>query len=300
MLLNFDTGSSDFWVYSSLMPSSERGSHAIYNPTSSGGKLKSGYTWDIGYGDGSGAAGKLYADKVVVGAVTVTTMAVGAATSVGSWDSVADGIVGLSFSNINTVKPQPQLTFFDTARRKLKQPIFTADLKKGTAGRYDFGYIDSSKYTGAITYVPVNNGTGFWEFLCTGYHIGSGGAVTYHNTVIVDTGTSLMVLEQGIVDAYWKKVSGATYSSSQGGWIFPCSTTPPKFGLSIGGKVFYVPGSYMNYGAISNTMCFGGMQRNTGLSFGILGDVFMKSQFFIFYGGSQYSMPKLGIANKPL
>jgi aspergillopepsin I len=31
-----------------------------------------GYTWQISYGDGSGASGIVFADKVVVGPVTVS------------------------------------------------------------------------------------------------------------------------------------------------------------------------------------------------------------------------------------
>lgn len=79
--LDFDTGSADLWVFSTLMPSSEQSGHVVYNPSTSGRKLQ-GSTWNISYGDGSGASGTVYADKVVVGSVTATSQAVEAATSV--------------------------------------------------------------------------------------------------------------------------------------------------------------------------------------------------------------------------
>lgn len=48
MLLNFDTGSSDLWVFSTLQPAAQRGSHKLYTPagTSSG-------TFSVSYGEGS-------------------------------------------------------------------------------------------------------------------------------------------------------------------------------------------------------------------------------------------------------
>ena len=65
-----------------------------------------------------------------------------AATSVSSQfvkDTDNDGLVGLAFSSINTVKPKKATTFFDTVKGNLKQQLFAANLKKGAAGSYDFG-----------------------------------------------------------------------------------------------------------------------------------------------------------------
>lgn len=115
--------------------------HAVYNPSTSG-KKESGETWSITYGDGSGAAGTVYADKVVVGGVTATSQAVEAATSVSSTftqDTQSDGLLGLAFSSINTVTPNQATTFFDTVKSTLAKALFTADLKKGAPGSYTFG-----------------------------------------------------------------------------------------------------------------------------------------------------------------
>ncbi|KAG9542925.1 aspartyl protease, partial [Aureobasidium melanogenum] len=237
------------------------------------------------YGDGSTASGNVYADKVVVGSVTATSQAVEAATSVSSSflaDVNNDGLVGLSFSNINTVSPNQQKTFFDTVKSSLALPLWTANLKKGAPGSYDFGYIDSSKYSGKITYVSVNSASGFWQFTADGYQVGSSSTVSSSFTAIADTGTSLMYLPSSSVTAYWAQVTGSGYDSNQGGYTFPCSSSLPDFNVVVGGNKFTVPGSYMNYAQISYTTCFGGLQQNTGLSFSILGDIFLKSQFMVF------------------
>lgn len=244
MNLDFDTGSADLWVYSTLQSSSEQSGHTVYNPKDGTSTLKSGYTWDIEYGDGSSASGDVYADKVVVGGVTATSQAVEAATSVSSEfldDTASDGLLGLAFSTINTVEPTAQTTFFDTVSSTLAKKLFTADLKKGAAGAYDFGYIDSTKYTGSITYVNVDSSQGFWQFTAGAYAIGSGATSTSTvGTAIADTGTTLLYLPSALVTAYYKQVSGATNSATYGGYIVPCSATLPSLTLVIGGTKFVV------------------------------------------------------------
>jgi aspergillopepsin I len=132
-----------------------------------------GSTWKISYGDGSGASGDVYTDTVNVGGVTVTTQAVEAAQSISAQfqqDTDNDGLLGLAFSSINTVTPKSQTTFFDTAINEgvLSENLFAVDLKKGAPGSYDFGFIDSSKYTGDITYTDVDSSQGFWGFTSSG------------------------------------------------------------------------------------------------------------------------------------
>lgn len=126
---------------------------------STSAKLISGETWSISYGDGSGAGGNVYSDKVVIGGVTATSQAVEAATSVSSAftsDTDNDGLVGLGFEDLNTCQEGGDYstcnTFMNTVGSSLKTDLFTADLKYHAAGSYDFGFINASKYVGAITY----------------------------------------------------------------------------------------------------------------------------------------------------
>ena len=129
------------WVFSTETPSSESSGHTLYNP---GSAQKLDDTWSITYGDGSGAAGGVYADQVVVGAVTAASQAVEAATSVTSGSFAgSDGLLGLASSSINTVTPDKQTTFFDTVKATLAAPVFTTTLKHQAPGSYDFGYIVS-------------------------------------------------------------------------------------------------------------------------------------------------------------
>ncbi|KAF2845954.1 aspartic protease PEP1 [Plenodomus tracheiphilus IPT5] len=295
--LDFDTGSADLWVFSSLQASSQLSGHQYYQADAS--KIKSGYTWSINYGDGSGASGKVYADTVVVGGVTATSQAVEAATSVSaefSQDTDTDGILGLAFSSINTVSPKPQNTFFDTVKSQLAAPLFAVNLKYHAAGTYDFGHIDTSKYTGAITWVNADNSQGFWGISATAYGVGS---TTTKRAIsgILDTGTTLIYVNAAIVKAYYAKVSGAKLDSTQGGYVFPCSATLPNFSITVGGVAQVVPGKYVNYAPVdsSGTTCYGGIQTDDDLGISIFGDIFLKSKYVI-HEAVAGSTPRIGLA----
>lgn len=131
--LDFDTGSSDLWVFSSHMPASQIRGQQIYAPdNSTTAKLLEGHTWSISYGDGSGSRGRVYTDHFTVGGLTVENQAVQCAeqvsTSFTTEDNI-DGLVGLGFSTLNTVNPNSQSTFFDNIKKDLDSPVFAVDLK---------------------------------------------------------------------------------------------------------------------------------------------------------------------------
>lgn len=299
--LDFDTGSSDLWVFSSSTPSSQVNGQTVYNPSkSSTSKLLSGASWSITYGDGSSSSGKVYTDKVTVGGLSVASQAVEIATTVSSSftsESETDGLLGLAFSSLNTVSPTQQKTFFDNAKSSLDSPLFTADLKYHTAGTYNFGFIDDSAHTGSITYTAVSTSQGFWEWKSTGYAVGSNTFVSTTIDGIADTGTTLLYLPASIVSAYYKQISGSQNSNSAGGYIFPCSATPPSFTFGVGSARITIPGKVINYGQVStgSSSCFGGIQSSAGIGINIFGDVALKAALVVFDGSST---PRLGFAPK--
>lgn len=282
------------WVFSSLLSATDTTGHEIYDPSRSTTAVrKEGYTWNIIYGDGSGASGDVYTDTVNVGGTSVAGQAVEVASRVSAQfqrDVDSDGLLGLSFSSSNTgewrtnllyslssssssiflfvyggeqdvngsqltlVRPKKQLTFFDNAKSSLSNPLFTVDLKKNAPGSYNFGFIDDSKYTGTITYVPVDSSRGFWEFTSEGYSVGSSRSFkSVSIDAIADTGTTLLYLPDAVVQDYYGAVSSASYSSSQGGYIFPCDASLPSISLGIGTYRAVIPGPFMNYAPIDET-----------------------------------------------
>ncbi|ROW08629.1 hypothetical protein VPNG_06247 [Cytospora leucostoma] len=296
--LDFDTGSSDLWVFSSLTASADVDGQSTYNPSDSSTASKlSGYSWEIEYGDGSSSSGIVYTDVVEIAGVTVTSQAVEAAETVSSSfteESAVDGLVGLGFNSLNSVSPVAQSTFWYNALDSLDSPVFSANLKHNEAGTFDFGFINESAYTGDLTYVDVDTDPGYWTFTSSGYQVGSGDFVSSSIDGIADTGTTLLYLPDSINSAYYADVSGSSYSETEGGWIFSCSADLPDFTFGVGSATITIPSDYLNYGTVEGDTCFGGLQPSDDLGLNIFGDVALKAAYVVFNGET----PSLGWAQK--
>ncbi|KAI0537260.1 secreted aspartic proteinase precursor [Xylaria digitata] len=302
--VDFDSGSSDLWVFSSQTPAESVKGQALYDPKKSKTSEEvKGASWQITYGDKSSSNGVVYRDTVSVGNVTVKSQAVEAATTVSSQftrDANNDGLLGLAFSTLNTVQPKQELTWFDNAAKELDRPVWTADLKYHKAGTYDFGMIDKSKYGGKINYVDVNSTDGFWMFDMSGYGVGNSTFKSAQFNGIADTGTTLALLPAQVVKDYYKAVAGARMDYFQGGYVFPCNAKLPNFILGVGQSKVNIPGNYVNYAPIDSTgkTCFGGIQPDDGIGFSIVGDVALKAAFVVF--DATHGKPRLGWATKKL
>ncbi|KAH8880895.1 acid protease [Thozetella sp. PMI_491] len=302
VVLDFDSGSADLWVFSSLQPSTQSKGHNTYKSSSSNSsRLKTGNSWAITYGDGSSAKGNVYLDTVTLGGVSVTNQAVEAATDVSGefiTDTNIDGILGLAFSSLNTIVPAAQKTWFENVKSSLDSPLWTADLKRGAAGTYGFGKINTTAYTGKIYYVNVDSSNGFWGFTIDKYKLGTGSYVSSAFSGIADTGTSLNLFPATVVKAYYTLVSGSTYSNDYVAWLFPCKNTLPDFTFTVGGGDITIPGRYLNYAPINSTYCYGSIQPDDSVGITIFGDVALKSAYVVFE--SNGNTPRLGWAKKTL
>lgn len=196
--MDFDTGSSDLWVFSSETATTDVNGQKTYDiKSSTSAKQMTGATWSISYGDGSTSSGNVYTDVVTIGNISVAAQAVESATTVSdsfTSDSSSSGLVGLAMSTLNTVTPTAQKTFFDNAKSQLGSALFTADLKHSAPGTYTFGAIDDSQHTGEIFYANLDNTTaslsGYWTFQSTGYTIGNGTTTTSSAATATTTAAS--------------------------------------------------------------------------------------------------------------
>jgi hypothetical protein len=291
------------WVFSTQTNRTQVAGQTLYSPPNCSYNgcptLLEGEKWGITYGDGSTSSGDVYADTVTIGGLTTRYQAVESALEVSSsFSSVtsSSGLLGMAFSTLNSCYPKKQSTWFDNIKTDLAAELFTADLRKGAAGTYNFGYIDPFLYTGNITYADLITTNSLWEFNATGYQIGSEPLVTKPIDAIADTGTTLLLLPDDIVADYWSMVSGAAYDDATQAYLFPCVSLLPNFTFALGAYRGTIPGSYMNYSQVNSRWCYGGIQNQGDIPFSVFGDILLKAQFVVF----DMSGMRVGFANKNL
>ncbi|EEA25071.1 hypothetical protein TMatcc_006713 [Talaromyces marneffei ATCC 18224] len=292
-----DTGSANLWAYTPQTPSV--GSHATYNPQT--GRLMPGYDWFSTTGDQTTLRGRVFQDLVKIGHLSYPNQAIQVVDIITPRSAMynpnqpQDGIFGLAFSSMNCVRPTKQKTFFANIKRFLNAPLFAFCLKHRTPSTIDFGWIDSRKYKGQIVWTDVNKRYRFWNISIDGFSIGRDPSSSIPFSAIVDTGSSINLLPEYIVNQYYKRIPDSYKSTQHGGYIFPCTQTSiiPDFSLKIGQYIAVTPGQLLKFSS-NGTHCFGGIQSSPFSSLNILGEVFLKNQYVIFFDDDRNA--RIGIA----
>ncbi|KPM42973.1 Endothiapepsin [Neonectria ditissima] len=255
--MDFDTGSSDLWVYSAQAAAAGGQTQYVASDSSTSKQLD-GASFEIQYGDGSAAAGHVVQDKVSIGGLAVSAQAVEVADEVTASfaeQQDLDGLVGLAFSSINTVQPQQQNTFFASANAEQGVGLFTADLQQDAPGTYNFGFINESAFTGEIAYTDVDSTGGLWNFTSSGFSVGDSNSSLSQTPItgIADTGTTLLLLPGEVNQAYYSQVQGAQLDEAAGGFTFPCDAQLPDFSFGVGKAAVTIPGAFMNFAPLQTT-----------------------------------------------
>ncbi|KAG0200913.1 hypothetical protein BGX28_006160 [Mortierella sp. GBA30] len=302
--LDFDTGSSDIWFPSSTCNTAACKSHNRFNSAKSSTYKQDGRKWTISYGDKSSASGILGSDIVNVGGVSVL-QTIGLATSESSQfaKSQEDGLFGLGFNTIESVRGVK--TFLDNAiaAGAITQPVVSVFLPSvrrngGVGGEYLFGGIDSTKYTGDLTYINVSR-KAYWQIPMDDITY-NGKSLGQANEGIVDTGTTLVIISTAAAEAVHNQIEGAVFTpataTESAYWSVPCSlqSSTSNVGFTLGGKTFNVPIADVAYEDLGDGSgnCYSGIQGGQD-DLWILGDVFIKNNYCVF---DQGATPRIGIA----
>ncbi|PKY04630.1 putative extracellular aspartic endopeptidase [Aspergillus campestris IBT 28561] len=299
IMMSFDTGSADLhirsWVMNPNVAGIDLAGREVFNVSNSTTFQKmNDATFRISYGDRSYAWGYVGTDTVNIGGAVVSGQAIGIPTTVSNFfleDTHYNGLAGFAFSTVSTMRPRQQKNFLENLAKDLDEPVLTASLKPKAVGEYEFGFVDPDKYRGELVNITVDPSSGFWQIPSLHYKIGDGTLIKRDNATpaIADTGTTLMLLDDEVVKAYYAQVPNAALLVSVGGYTYPCSQTLPDLSVGFGDShLAYLPGAFLGYSQVGTNrttgepVCFGGVQSNRGSKMQVLGDVFLKAFYVVF------------------
>ncbi|KIP07924.1 hypothetical protein PHLGIDRAFT_510777 [Phlebiopsis gigantea 11061_1 CR5-6] len=297
--VDFDTGSSDFFLPGPDCTENCEG-HKVFNTAASSTAVDQKETFSIEFADGSTVAGEIFHDTVSLGGLVATGQAVVAATQYSTGFAIAnsppDGLLGMAFESIADTGSPPVFQTLVT-EGKTTQSVFGFTLLD-TGGELFLGGADSTAFTGAMTFAPliVTDPPAFWEISVQSASVGATKVVTRAQDAIVDTGTTLLIVDPTSATAIHAKIPGAASASrtiGQGFFTIPCNEIPTDVSFTIAGKAFTLSADTLNFGQLEagSTLCVSGiMGANEG--FWILGDVFIRN----FYTEFDFANERVGFA----
>ncbi|XP_051282111.1 pepsin A-like [Dicentrarchus labrax] len=283
----FDTGSSNLWVPSVYCSSQACENHRRFNPQQSSSFKWGSQPLSIQYGTGS-MTGYLASDTVEVGGISVANQVFGISHTEAPFMAhmVADGILGLAFQSIASDNVVP---VFDNMIKQglVSQSLFSVYLSSNSeqGSEVVFGGVDSSHYTGQITWIPLTSAT-YWQIQMDSVTInGQTVACSGGCQAIIDTGTSLIVGPTSDINNMNSWVGAST--DQYGEAMVNCQNiqSMPDVTFTLNGHAFTVPASaYVSQSSYGCSTGFGG----SGQQLWILGDVFIRQYYAIFNAPSQY------------
>ncbi|KEP51369.1 aspartic protease [Rhizoctonia solani 123E] len=284
-VVDFDTGSSDLWVPSSTCVAQGCSSKSTFDSSKSSSSKQQGGEFRITYGDGSGVSGPVYADTVTIAGLSAEGQLFSPINQTsGMEDYGTDGLIGLAFKSISQLKAP---NFIDTlfSQGKISKSIFSMRLASDAGSEIYIGGSNPSKYTGEITYVPVESQS-YWVVNGSASANGQEG---FNGKMIIDSGTTSILGPYNSVWNWWSKVPGSGSClprdcGAPGYFTFPCANTP-SVSLKFNDREFPVAARDFTLGVLSrnSSICVGAVGiLDTPENAWVVGDAFMKNVYTVF------------------
>ncbi|KAK8065394.1 acid protease [Apiospora hydei] len=301
-----DTGSFELWVNpdcdKSNVPAFCRG-FGQYDPTKSSTSQNLEQGFSIQYGSGS-SSGTYYTDDIYISGTRIADQQFGVANTS---DLVWFGIMGLGrgkgngFLNYNTILDSVVAQGYANSRLFIMD-LGSQGLPAGpvVSGEIVFGGVDRNKYAGNLVKVAIDGADAHYTVLLTGLTHRPPTAQTNSPVldnlapfpIIVDSGSTLSLLPQALVEALAAQFPGAT-SDGRGGYRVACSyqqqpgTVSFSFAASFSAPspgadvTINLPYSEFVCNA-GNDKCYLGAWYDNRVRVHILGDTFLRGAYVVF------------------
>ena len=302
----FDTGSSDVWVPGPSCQVDCEG-HNIFKGLYYG----YGVPFGIRYGDGSRFFGEMVYTNVSLGegdgAVSLNNFNVDLISSVSDPNFIGaafDGIVGMGFPSISTVKAKLLVPSLFEANQTVANLFTIYFAPNGDGGILTIGEVTPSMFSGSLVYMPLV-AQDYWTIKLKSVLIGNSGVLN-GGSAIIDSGTSLILGPSSTINRILSAIrsvtrASVTYNNNLGIYTIPCASvaTIPDLVIKLAGKdqiehTFTLPGASLILDSVSDGInCpIGLASMNSGYPNWILGDVFLRQFFSVF----DYTNARVGLA----
>ena len=295
----YDTGSSNLWVPSGTCAFCLK---KKYYSAQSSTYTANGTAFEIQYGSGA-LSGFLSNDDVSIGGITVNQQTFAEATSFPSIQmelGAFDGICGMAYQSISVDGVTPPFVNM-VLDNLVDQPVFGVALSDdpSKAGEMLLGGIDTSKFSGSLSYYPLISES-YWEIALNGITLG-GTSVSQARKGVVDTGTSIFAGPSADVAAIAAKVGATPVPINPSEYTIDCSKVPSlptlTFTLGDGSQYSFSGADYVDEITQDGvSICLFGM---TGIDIPaprgplwILGDLWIKRYYTVF----DYGQNRVGFA----
>ncbi|KAI9847648.1 MAG: hypothetical protein M1838_000824 [Thelocarpon superellum] len=207
-----------------------------------------------------------------------------------------DAIIGVSAAETDAM--------YNSFLRRSLQPllaeaVFTVDFPYAATGSIEFGAVDTSKFSGPLTYLNLTTSLAYTvaqKAITFGNHTFPWAA---DQSCTFDTGSTSLYLTQEMVTAYYQDVPGAYPVANVDGYVVPCDSVLPNvtiqftetFPVTVSGQDLMLP-----YPPVQG--CVGAVAvRSLSASIINVGQPFFYSQFMVFdWGGLRVGMAPKTVA----
>jgi hypothetical protein len=279
-----DTGASTTWVMGPSCASPACKGHDSFGPGASTTFQTTTESFFVAYGAGN-VSGTLGSDSVSIAGMNFQmTFGIANNTSDDFEYFPIDGILGLSLAKSSTP------SFLDTlvSSKAIKSNMFGISLNRasdgGNTGEINFGAPDTSKFTGALNYLPVSsNSAGDWAIPLGNVGFGGNQAGITGKLAYIDTGTSFIFCPPDQAAMFYAIVPGAKILSTgvTVTYSVPCDTIT-ALTFTFGTATYSVsPKDWISPSV--NGVCTGNIFGRTIVPDAwLLGDTFLKNVYAMF------------------
>ncbi|KAF8598174.1 acid protease [Ceratobasidium sp. AG-I] len=288
--VDFDTGSSDFFLASDQCPTAQCAGKNLLTAAQSSTSAATANTFQISFGDGSAVRANVVMDVISMGELAITNSGVGAVTQLSqsftnAGGDTSDGLMGMASPVLAESKQNPYFTNLAALSPTQGMMSFKFVGRNAPGSELTVGGMNTAAFTGELAFSPVLTTQGqpasFWTINMGQATVGGKAVQTASQFATIDTGTSVVIAPQADAQAIYAAIPGSKLGAN-GLFTYPCNANP-DVALSFAGQNFNINAADMSLGTdATNTTCTGAIVPSAQRNAWLVGDSFLKNVYSVF------------------